>query len=191
MAIKKTYEEVKDNENYRTRLVLKVRGRKEWIECEGYEDCYIFDEDVPEGKYSYYCRHSESNFSLIVGIEQEKGLTVNFWGTIVTDEPLTFGDGRFPDELEVTRMVDNTNNCDAIVVFGEQAADAYLDEGFKAMKRVVDNGDGMLVWRAFRSKGELETYMQGLNDQYGWNGSVTIDAADVCQHFKTIKKMTE
>lgn len=191
MATQKTYNEVKNDANYRTELVLKVKGRKEWIECEGYEGCCILDEYLPKGKYSYYCRHSEKNMSLIVGVKKEKGLTVNFWGTIVTDEPLVFGYGRFCDELEITRMVNDTDNHDAIVVFGSDAADAYLEGGFQDMKRVIDNGDGMLLWRVFWTKRERDAYLQGLEDQVGWEGSTPISAADVCQHFKTIKEMTK
>lgn len=191
MAKRKTYDEVKNDSNYRTELVLKVKGCKEWIECEGYEGCYILDEDLPKGKYSYYCRHSESNLSLIVGVKKEKGLTVNFWGTIVTDEPLEFGDGRFNDELEITRMVDDTYNHDAIMVFGSTAANAYLTGGFKAMQRAIDNGDGQLVYRVFCSKGERNAYLQGLDDMLGWESCTLITAADVCQHFKTINEMTK
>lgn len=189
MAKKKTYDEVRNNGNYRTELVLKVKGRKEWIECEGYECCYILDEDLPPGKHSYYCRHSESNLSLIVGVKKEKGLTVNFWGTIVTDEPLTFGYGPMADELPISRMINDTDNHDAVVVFGSRAADAYLERGFDAMKQAIDNGDGQLVRREFWTKREREAYFMGLEDQYGWEGSHGLDRADLYRHAKAIEGM--
>lgn len=189
MATKKTYDEVRNNANYRRELVLKVKGRKEWIECEGYECCYILDEDLPKGKYSYYCRHSESNLSLIVSVKKEKGLTCNFWGCIVTDEPLTFGYGSFKDELEISRMIDDTDNHDAIVMFGSTAANAYLDGGFGAMKKVLDEGDGCLVRREFWTDREREAYFMGLEDQEGWEGSQGLDRADIYRHGKAIEKL--
>ena len=188
MATKKTYNEACNDSGCRRELVLKVKGRKEWIECEGYEGCYILDEDTPKGRHSYYCRHSESNCSLIVGVKKEKGLTVNFWGTVVTDSPLVF-DGRFADELEITRMVDDTDNHETLVVFGSAAARAYLEGGFDAMKKAVENGDGELVRRVFWTARERKAYLQGMEDQAGWEGSATIDRKDECRYFSTIRKM--
>lgn len=63
------------------------------IIADGYESSYFTDE-LPEGKYDYYARHSDEDWTEICGIKKNKGLTVNFWGTIVTDEELDFGKER-------------------------------------------------------------------------------------------------
>lgn len=55
-------------------------------------------ENVPQDKYDYFLRHSEDDWSQPVGIKKNKGLTVNFMGSIVLDTPLDFGD---KDELAV------------------------------------------------------------------------------------------
>ena len=60
------------------------------INADGYESSY-FSDKLPEGKYDYYARHSDEDWTEICGIKKNKGLTVNFWGTIVTDEELDFG----------------------------------------------------------------------------------------------------
>ena len=59
------------------------------INADGYESSYFTDE-LPEGKHDYYARHSDEDWTEICGIKKNKGLTVNFWGTIVTDEELDF-----------------------------------------------------------------------------------------------------
>lgn len=61
------------------------------INAEGYESSCFIDE-LPEGKYDYYARHSDEDWTEICGIKKNKGLTVNFWGTLVTDEELDFGE---------------------------------------------------------------------------------------------------
>ena len=61
------------------------------INADGYESSYFTDE-LPEGKHDYYVRHSDEDWTEICGIKKNKGLTVNFWGTIVTDEELDFGE---------------------------------------------------------------------------------------------------
>ena len=61
------------------------------INADGYESSYFTDE-LPKGKYDYYVRHSDEDWAEICGIKKNKGLTVNFWGTIVTDEELDFGE---------------------------------------------------------------------------------------------------
>lgn len=61
------------------------------INADGYESSYFIDE-LPERKHDYYARHSDEDWTEICGIKKNKGLTVNFWGTIVTDEELDFGE---------------------------------------------------------------------------------------------------
>lgn len=69
------------------------------IIADGYESSYFIDE-LPEGKHDYYARHSDEDWTEICGIKKNKGLTVNFWGTIVTDEELDF---RKENELYVVK----------------------------------------------------------------------------------------
>ena len=185
MATKKTYAEVCNNSNYRTNLVLKV-NKGEWIKCEGYESCYILDEDLPNGKYSYYCRHKECNLSQIISIKRDKGLTCNFWGCIVTDYQINFGD---TDEVLISRTIDDTENYDVVMVFGETATDAYDDCGFAAMKRVVNDGNGALVHRQFYTDAERKAYLQGCEDQLGWENSVPLETLDTYKHYKAIAAM--
>jgi hypothetical protein len=186
MATKVNYTEAKNDSVYRQTLVIKVSGRKgAWIECEGYDGVY-FEDEMPDGKYAYYCRHKEMNLSQMVSIKKNRNLTVNFWGTIVTDEPIDFGK---EDEVEVSRVIDITDDHDAVMVFGESAADAYLCEGFAAMKRVIENGDGQLLVRRFNTNDERCAYLQGLEDQVGWGGSTPLFPADVYKHYKAIEKM--
>lgn len=186
MATKKTYSEVIQDENYRTDLILKVKGRRgEWIECEGYEDCYILDEDLPKGKYSYYCRHTEINLSHIQSVKKEKGMTVNFWGTIVTDAPINFGEN---DELLISKVYNIAENgYEVVVVFGEYCAKAYINEGFEGMRNHLD--EGSLVRRVFDTRAERDAYIKGIDDADGWLGSAVMDRTDVLRHPKVIEKL--
>jgi len=186
MATKKVYTEVVNDENYRTDLVLKVKGKRgEWIECEGYEDCYILDEDLPKGKHSYYCRHTETNLSRIQSVKKEKGLTVNFWGTIVTDVAIDFGDD---DELMISK-VDNVAECgyEVVIVFGEYCAKAYMNEGFEGMRNHLD--EGSLVRRVFDTRAERDAYIKGIDDSDGWLGAAVMDRADIMRHPKVIASL--
>ena len=186
MATKKVYTEVVNDENYRTDLVLKVKGRRgEWIECEGYEDCYILDEDLPKGKHSYYCRHTENNLSLIQSVKKEKGLTVNFWGTIVTDVAIDFGE---LDELKITKVRNVAENgYEVIIVFGEYCADAYMNEGFEGMRNHID--EGSLVRRVFDTRAERDAYIKGIDDSDGWMGAAVMDQTDIMRHPKVIQSL--
>ena len=186
MATKLNYTDARENSVYRQNLVIKVSGRKgAWIECEGYDGVH-FEGELPKGKYAYYCRHKEMNLSQMVSIKKERNLTVNFWGTIVTDSPIDFGTD---DEVMVSRVIDITDDYDVVMVFGESAADAYLDGGFAAMKKVIDDGDGQLLQRRFYTKEEREAYLQGLEDQVGWEGSTPLDNTDIYKHYKAIAAM--
>lgn len=54
---------------------------------------------IPEGKYGYFVRHDDNEWSDPVSVKKERGFTCNFMGTIVTDSPVNFGD---KDELIIT-----------------------------------------------------------------------------------------
>ena len=87
MAWNLTYK-TEDAERFKQTLCLRINRRKNPIMVEAYDGIY-FDE-VPAGKYQYYCRHSDYDFEKIISIKAERGLTVNFWGTIVTSKPINF-----------------------------------------------------------------------------------------------------
>ena len=76
--------------SYRQKVCIRINRRKKVIWAEAYESVYFQDDEMPEGKYRYYCRHSERDWDKIVSIKANLGLTVNFWGTIVTNEPIDF-----------------------------------------------------------------------------------------------------
>ena len=83
-------------------MTLRVARRRATVEAKGYEGVYFADGTLPDGKHQYYCRHSDTDWSRIVSIKRHRGLTVNFWGTVVTDEPIDFGGA---DEVDA-RVVD-------------------------------------------------------------------------------------
>lgn len=90
--------------------------------------------------------------------------------------------------LDRLGIEDEDESREIIVAFGESATDAY-DEGFKCMKRVIKNGDGMLLRRKFNSQGEVDAYLLGLEDQVGWESSVPLSASDCERHAKDIEKL--
>lgn len=73
----------------------------EVMTVEAFEASYIEDKTLPEGYHSYYTRHRDNDWTEPCSIKKNKGLTVNFWGTIVTDRPIDFGN---EDELEITNI---------------------------------------------------------------------------------------
>ena len=75
---------------HRQMVRIRINRRKKTIKAEAYESVYFKDDDMPKGKYRYYCRHSERDWDKIISIKANLGLTVNFWGTIVTDNPIDF-----------------------------------------------------------------------------------------------------
>jgi hypothetical protein len=77
-----------DRKQYKENLVIRINRRKNTIKAEGYDGIYFLD--APEGTNHYYCRHSENDWDKIISVKANKGLTVNFWGTIVTEEPINF-----------------------------------------------------------------------------------------------------
>ena len=83
--------EYRDSRPFGVHMTLRVARRRATIAAKGYEGVYFSDGTLPDGKHPSYCRHSESDWSRIVSIKRHRGLTVNFWGTIVTDAPIDFG----------------------------------------------------------------------------------------------------
>lgn len=79
-----------DANRFMERAKIRINRRKKLITAEVYDGVYFNDEDIPKGKYQYYCRHSDTDFCKLVSIKKNKGLTVNFFGSIVTDEPIDF-----------------------------------------------------------------------------------------------------
>ena len=63
----------------------------------GYESAY-FEDGVCPNPNEYYVRHADDDWSRPASIKRNKGLTVNFWGTICTSEPIEFGEA---DEVEI------------------------------------------------------------------------------------------
>ena len=185
MATIKNYNEICENENYRTNLALKVRGKRgEWIDCEAYESVYFEEGSLPDGKHSYYCRHADNNWSKIIGVKRDKGLTVNFWGSIVTDTHIDFGT---EDELVISRMENEDEGYGVIIIFGESCASAYMDSGFDAMREKLD--EGQLVRRVFDTKAERDAYIKGIDDSDGWLGAAVMSRADIRKHPKLIESL--
>ncbi len=186
MARKKMYADVCSNGYSRIELFLKIKGQKgKWIKCEGYESIYFDDDEIPAGKYSYYCRHKDKNWDYIESVKKNKELTVNFWGSIVTDTPIDFGEN---NEISISRMENEEDNgYEVFVVFGEYCARAYMEEGLKGVRRKLD--EGTIVKRSFGSKAERDAYIMGIDDADGWMGSAVISTEDILNHRKIIQEM--
>lgn len=84
MAIRGTYGHVR--RAHRVDLVIRVAGKQ--YKAVGYQN--IFFKKMPDGKYDYYARHLASSRERIESIKESKDMTFNFWGTIVTSEPIDF-----------------------------------------------------------------------------------------------------
>ena len=98
MAILKRYEDVCNDANQHILLEVRVKTRKKIIKAEGYESTYF--NEVPDGKTDLYARHHECNWGRIASIKKNKGLTVNFWGTVVLNTA-DIPDFKDKDELDV------------------------------------------------------------------------------------------
>lgn len=78
---------------YKKNLVLQIGGKE--MKAVGYEG-HTFSKGVPESRYEYYARNEYH----ALGIKKNKGVTVNFWGTIITKKPIDFG-----EDTEVTAKI--------------------------------------------------------------------------------------
>lgn len=84
----------------------------------------------------------------------------------------------------------NKKRISIVVVFGENAADSYMEEGIKAMRRTIeDDGDGALLRRYFDTDAERQAYIQGISDMEGWQGYAIIDDEDCTRYRKAIKEL--
>lgn len=80
-----------DSGPHKQKLHIRINRRGNPVEAVGYEGLYFKEDDLPDGKRQYYCRHSDFNCNRIAAVKKTRGFTVNFWGTIVTDKPIDFG----------------------------------------------------------------------------------------------------
>lgn len=92
MAIKLT--KMPPQPDYTLRLTI---GGKEYSGV-GYESAYFAEGVYEFGNSQYYARHADDDMCAIASVKRDKGLTVNFWGTVCLSEPIDFGDC---DEMEV------------------------------------------------------------------------------------------
>lgn len=76
-----------------------------------------------------------------------------------------------------------------IIVFGEEAVDAYYDCGLKGLQAAIENGDGRVVKREFNTKEEADAYLLGIDDMDGWLAYETIEEDDINNHQKIINKL--
>lgn len=76
-----------------------------------------------------------------------------------------------------------------VVIFGEQAAKTYCEEGLNAAKDCILNGDGTVMKREFDTEAERNAYMEGCRDADGWWSNTIIDDDDVKKHPNIIKSM--
>lgn len=74
----------------REHIRIRINKRIKPIRAEGYNGIYFIDDQVPKGKHFYFCRHSDTDLDKLVSIKKDLTLTVNFWGTVVTDAPIDF-----------------------------------------------------------------------------------------------------
>lgn len=78
-----------------------------------------------------------------------------------------------------------------VMVFGEDAADVYCDEGFMAMRKYIEGGNGgQLVKHEFDTEAERNAYIRGVWDMDGWFGAAMLEDEDVRRHPTIIKNMT-
>ena len=78
--------------------------------------------------------------------------------------------------------------CELVMVFGSGAARAYLEDGIKALKKAISNGDGAIYRRQFNTTGEKEAYLQGLEDMNGWQDYAYIRPSDALKNESYFKK---
>lgn len=78
-----------------------------------------------------------------------------------------------------------------VVVFGEDATDAYYNGGLKQLQEVIENGDGRVVKREFDTEKEAEAYQLGIDDMDGWLSYATIEEDELNKHQRIINKLTK
>ena len=91
--------EQKKSEGYNDVLEIRLKYQRQFHKVEYFDGVRLNDETIPEGKYAYQTRHSDTDWARPVTIAPlgEK-ILVNFCGTIVSDQPLNVHD----DEVKLT-----------------------------------------------------------------------------------------
>jgi hypothetical protein len=75
--------------SYEDTLEVRVKYQRKTYKVEYYDGIRIEDSSIPEGKYAYQTRHSDTDWAQPVTIKSLGNVVVvNFCGTIVSDEPL-------------------------------------------------------------------------------------------------------
>ena len=81
--------EVKKGEGYEDTLEIRLKYQRNFHMVEYFDGVRLNDETIPEGKYAYQTRHSDTDWATPVSIVPlGKKVLVNFCGTIVSDQPL-------------------------------------------------------------------------------------------------------
>lgn len=81
--------EVKKGEGYEDTLEIRLKYQRDFHMVEYFDGVRLNDETIPEGKYAYQTRHSDTDWATPVSIVPlGKKVLVNFCGTIVSDHPL-------------------------------------------------------------------------------------------------------
>jgi len=62
------------------------------------------------------------------------------------------------------------------VIFGENAAQAYINDGVDGLCEFID--EGRLVRMTFDTLAERRAYISGINDADGWLGSAVLEDSD-------------
>ena len=78
-----------------------------------------------------------------------------------------------------------------VVVFGSIATDAYIEEGFGKMVKVLERGTGMLVKHEFNTIDEVNAYLIGIEEMAGWEESSPLSDDDIMKHPRIINKLTK
>lgn len=83
------YKKLKDEGTLVNTLEIRLKYQRKVHTVEYFDGIRIQDETVPEGRYAYQTRHSDTDWSQPVTIAPlGKKILVNFCGTIVSDQPL-------------------------------------------------------------------------------------------------------
>ena len=65
-----------------------------------------------------------------------------------------------------------------VVVFGEQAEDAYGWENMKKLCSLVRSGECEVCHREFDTEEERKAYIRGIDDMNGWWGAAVLSEKD-------------
>ena len=65
-----------------------------------------------------------------------------------------------------------------IVLFGEEDAAHYAENGIEALEEHRDKLSGQIVEHEFETAAEREAYVKGVNDALDWGGAISIADED-------------